>query len=90
MKITFDPAKREATLANRGLDFANVAEVFTGLHYTFADDRQDYGEIRNITVGYLGTRMVVVVWTPRGAVHHVISLRKANAREQKYYKTELG
>jgi uncharacterized protein len=30
MGITFDPAKRARTLAERGLDFADAAEVFAG------------------------------------------------------------
>ena len=30
MRITFDPAKRDATLAERGLDFADAAIVFSG------------------------------------------------------------
>ena len=28
MEITFDPAKRDLTLKNRGLDFADAAKVF--------------------------------------------------------------
>lgn len=51
MKITFDPAKRDATLTNRGLDFAHADEVFAGLHATLPDDRQDYGEPRFISAG---------------------------------------
>ncbi len=90
MEITFDPAKRDLTFSMRGLDFAAAPEIFTGVHYTFQDTRQDYGEIRYITVGRLDGRMVVTVWTPRGAARHIISLRKANAKEQKYYREELG
>lgn len=30
MKITYDPAKRDATLISRGLDFADAVEVFAG------------------------------------------------------------
>ena len=44
MKITFDKAKREQTLARRGLDFADAVEVFEGLHTVLADDRFEYGE----------------------------------------------
>lgn len=65
MRITFDPSKRERTLAERGLDFAQAAAVFDGDHLTFQDDRQDYGERRLITIGRLTDRMVVLVWTPR-------------------------
>jgi uncharacterized DUF497 family protein len=34
--------------------------------------------------------MVVLVWTPRGADRRVISLRKANDREQAAYGPRLG
>jgi uncharacterized protein len=30
MAITFDPAKRDRTLAERGLDFADAEQVFAG------------------------------------------------------------
>lgn len=39
MKITFDPAKRAATLAGRGLDFEDAAEVFRGDTLDSPDDR---------------------------------------------------
>jgi hypothetical protein len=32
MQIFFDDAKRDKTLAERGLDFANAAAVFAGVH----------------------------------------------------------
>jgi uncharacterized DUF497 family protein len=82
MKITCDPVKRAATLAARGLDFEDAAEVFRGDTLDFPDARRDYGELRMLTVGHLHGRMVVVVWTPRGNARHVISMRKANAREK--------
>lgn len=90
MRITFDPAKRDRTLAERGLDFAHAAEVFAGLQFTREDDRVDYGEQRFITVGLLNGRMVVVIWTPRNKARHVISMRKANEREQERYRSYLA
>ena len=64
---------------------ARGGEVFAGPTQTIADDRTDYGEIRFITIGRLDGRMVVMVWTRRGATRRIISLRKANAREQSFY-----
>lgn len=81
MEFDFDPAKRDKTLTERGLDFARVAEVFSGVNVTAEDARFDYGEPRFTTVGILDGRMVVVVWTPRGEVRRIISMRKANERE---------
>ena len=90
MKISYDPAKRDKTLAERQLDFIRAPEVFTGEQYTRQDKRKDYGEPRFITIGTLDGRMVVLVWTPRGNARHIISLRKANEREQVRYRTCLG
>ena len=82
MRITFDPVKRDITLAERGLDFADAALVFAGVTLEMEDIRKDYGEPRIICYGLLEGRMVVVGYTPRGADRHVFSMRKANEREQ--------
>lgn len=89
MEIEFDPAKRNATLETRGLDMARAAEVFAATTITVEDDRRDYGEPRFITVGCLDGRMVILVWTPRGAARRIISIRKANEREQTIYEKRL-
>jgi uncharacterized protein len=82
MRITFDAVKRQKTLAERGLDFADAAIVFAGVTLEIEDRRRDYGETRVICYGLLQGRMVVVGYTPRGAVRHIFSMRKANEREQ--------
>ena len=85
MLIECDPAKREAVLRERGLDMVRAGEIFEAGHLTVQDRRRDYGEVRNITIGFLAGRMVVLVWTPRGPATRIISLRKANEREQVLY-----
>ena len=90
MKITYDPSKRQKTLEERGLDFEDAPLVFAGKHFTREDDRKDYGEVRLVTVGMLRERMVVMVWTPRNIDdRHIISMRKANEREQAQYTQHL-
>ena len=76
MIIEFDTLKREKTLSERGLDFADSDKVFAGLHFIARDDRSDYGEERFITVGLLDGR--------------IISMRYANDREISRYKKNLG
>lgn len=90
MRITYDITKRNKTLFERGLDFADAKTVFSGHHLTAEDSRQDYGEVRLISIGLLKERMVVLVWTPRGADRRIISMRKANEREQALYAHRLG
>lgn len=87
--MTFDPAKRERTLRGRGLDFLDAPLVFDGTTIDDPDNRRDYGELRMITVGHLRGRMVVIGWTPRGEARHVISMRKANEREKRFYGQEF-
>lgn len=90
MRITFDPAKRDKTLAERGLDFGDAAQVFSGTTVEIEDTRRDYGERRIICYGLLVGRVVVVGYTPRGAARHVFSMRKANGRETKRLGSLLG
>lgn len=90
MKIEFDPEKRQRTLIERQLDFARAAEVFADVTVTQQDARFEYGEARYTTVGVLDGRMVIVVWTPRGDVRRIISMRKANEREIARFSPALG
>ena len=64
---------------------ARADEVFAGATLTAEDDRQDYGEDRFITIGFLDATMVVLVWTPRDGAHRIFSMRKANERERTLY-----
>ena len=77
-------------LLERGLDFADAAQVFAGPTFEAEDQRHDYGEKRVICFGLLSERLVVVGYTPRGADRHVFSMRKANDREQARIGPILG
>jgi uncharacterized DUF497 family protein len=90
MRISYDPGKRDRTLSDRGLDFNDAAEVFDGLTAEVEDVRKDYGEPRIICFGFLRGRMIQIVYTPRGAVRHIISMRKANDREKARLASRLG
>jgi hypothetical protein len=89
MRITCDPAKRLQTLDSRGLDTRRAKEVFAGLHLTRPDDRFDYGEPRFITAAWLGARLVVFVWTPRGSARRIISMRHCHEREAQRLRPHL-
>lgn len=90
MQIEFDPAKRETTLRERGLDFADAPQVFAGPVIEAEDSRFDYGETRITSMGMLNDRLVVLVWTQRGEARRIISMRYANEREITRYNLHLG
>jgi hypothetical protein len=82
VRVTFDPAKRERTLSERGLDFDDASVVFAGATVEVEETRKSYGEPRVICYGLLAGRLVVIGYTPRGNTRHVFSMRKANDREK--------
>ena len=63
MKLSWDETKRQKTLEERGLDFADATAIFGDPHFDVPDDRIDYGERRMLTFGLLRGRMVAMVWT---------------------------
>ena len=91
MNLAWDAAKNRANVTKHGLDFADAEQVFSGPCVTFEDDRFDYGEKRLLTLGLLAARVVVIAHALRGdEVTRIISMRKANRREQKiYYEKRL-
>ncbi|MCP9887521.1 BrnT family toxin [Cyanobium sp. ATX 6A2] len=83
--IRFDSAKRQWTLEQRGLDFLDAETVFAGPTIEVPDRRRDYGEVRIVCVGWLRGRAVIVIYTERNGIRHIISMRKANEREQRRF-----
>ena len=59
--------------------------MFAGATLTVEDDRNDNGEVRYITIGFLDDTMVVLVWTRRNDGYRIISMRRANERERRLY-----
>lgn len=90
MPVSYDPAKRAKTLAERGLDFEDAIFVFEGVTVEVDDLRKNYGERRIVCYGLLEGRLVVVGYTPRGDDRHVFSMRKANEREKNRLRPYFG
>lgn len=91
MDLEWNEDKRNWTLETRGLDFADVEFFEFDTADTVADNREDYGEVRQVSTGYLHGRLCVLCWTKRHPnIVRVISLRKANDREQKKYAEATG
>jgi len=85
MKISFDPVKRDATLRERELDFAEAGALFDEPSYTIEDVRFDYPEPCFLTFGLLNGRLTMAAWTPTKDGIRVISMRKCNEREQAHF-----
>ena len=86
MTFDWDETKRESNLAKHHIDFALAALVFLDMdRIERVDDRKDYGETRYQVIGQTKGILLFVVYTKRSDVIRIISARRANKNEEKYY-----
>ena len=85
MRYTHDPKKLAANVANHRVWFHEAAAFEWEAAVIDVDSRQHYGETRFTAHGYIGLRLYVLVYTLRETSVRIISLRKANKREEKNY-----
>ncbi len=91
MPFEWDEKKNERNIRERGIDFTDAPEMFDGPMLVVPDDRADYGEPRRIGMGSIRGRLMVVVYTERQPnIVRIISLRKANKREQERFKKAIA
>jgi uncharacterized protein len=93
MQFEWDENKRDANIQKHGFDFVDSREFFENNPLIFCDTRKNYGEKRYVAMGLLQHRLMIGVFTMRKSVIRMISMRKANDRERKYYekiKNKLG
>ena len=86
-RFEWDTGKAAANAAKHGLSF-ELAEGFDWLSALYVeDDRYDYGERRFLAFGEAdGGLFLAIVFTPRGDVIRLISLRRMNDKEVARYE----
>jgi uncharacterized DUF497 family protein len=91
MEFEWDEAKSERNRMARGLPFALAIPLFAGFVLGGEDVRRAYGERRMIAIGRVESFVLACIYTDRGTVRRVISLRRANRKERNAYRScELG
>ena len=86
MSFEWDHDKDLSNRQKHGISFDEAKHIFDGPVLTKIDDRDDYGEVREISIGTLSlTGVITVVHTQRGDNIRLISARKADRRERKIY-----
>lgn len=88
MLLEFDPDKNARNLRERGIAFDRFAEMDLESAISVEDMRTDYGERRLRVLGEIDGELHAAVITPRGDRIRVISLRRANRREERAYAKE--
>ena len=85
VEIEFDPDKDQSNRDKHGVSLADAERMDLDAASVVADERRSYGAVRRQAYGLIDGRLHVRVFTMRGEVMRVISLRKANAREVRRY-----
>lgn len=86
MEFEWDEVKNKANYIKHWLDFSDSKYIFQNPILSKIDDRCEYNEIRHIWLWNLEWRIVIVVYTVRNNKYRIISLRKANEKEQTIYR----
>jgi uncharacterized protein len=91
MKFEWDEHKNNVNLRKHGISFQEAQTIFDGNVFNWIDDRLDYGEIRETSIGAIqGVVIIVVVHTERNGVTRIISARKATRIEREEYYDYLS
>ena len=89
MNLTFDPGKDAANQAKHGFLLLDAASLEWDSAVVWPDQRREYDEPRMVALGYIGLRIMTVVFVDRPpkqpTERRIVSWRKANSREVKRY-----
>ena len=89
MDFEWDDAKAALNLRKHGVAFEDATQVFLDpSRVDLVDDRDEYGEERWLSLGWMNPVLLVVAHTVRGVngeIIRIISARKANAHERAFY-----
>ena len=81
----WNEAKRAFNHAKHKVDFAAAEGFDWSTAVVEVDEREDYGELRERAIGWIGERLHVLIFTRRADLIWVISLRKADKSDARRY-----
>jgi len=89
-KFEWDEEKNQSNIEKHGIRFEDAQTIFDGQILTKIDDRNDYGETREISLGLFNSTVVLlVVHTDRAGTIRLISARKATGKERQLYEKAI-
>lgn len=86
-EIEYDHRKNSQNFEKHGIYLTEAVNFDWESALCWPDNRRQYFEKRQICIGYIKNRLYVIIYTQRLGKMRIISLRKANNREEKKYAT---
>jgi uncharacterized protein len=90
MQFEWDEAKRAKVIADHGVDILYAALMFEGPVLTRVDDRREYGEIRQISMGMVEDECFIIVHTERDGAMRLITAWKGGRNARSYYQAGIA
>lgn len=86
MEFEWNEEKDAENQKKHKISFTEAALIFQGIRLTSIDDKKDYGEVRELSIGLIGSvKVIVVSHKDRDDVTRIISARRAEKPERRKY-----
>jgi uncharacterized DUF497 family protein len=89
MEFEWREDKRQRTLKERNLDFADAFQFFDGRPVVHQPTPR-HGEDRWKSIAAFDGKFFTVVWMWRGDTMRIISMRRSHAQEERKYRETIG
>ena len=90
MVFELDDAKNLSNVQKHGVSFEEARRIFDAPVLTTVDERQEYGEVRKLSIGRIDSSTVLVVaHTERDGNIRLISARPASRKERQRYSEQV-
>ncbi len=90
MEFEWDEDKNQSNIRKHGVSFESARQIFDRPTLTSVDDRRNYGEVRNISIGQTDALTVIaVVHSERDGKIRLISARPASRKERLTYHERI-
>jgi uncharacterized DUF497 family protein len=88
VEVEFDARKNAENIRKHGISFQRAEDFDMDSALIKTDNSQDYGEVRYNAIGWLDANLYYMTFTFTGGICRVISLRKADKQEHRFYAEE--
>jgi uncharacterized protein len=86
MNFDWDPEKSRINKIKHGISFEEAMTLWESDYLEVENvARSLEGEVRNATLGCVGKKVYLAIWTPRGNSLRLISVRKARKYEKEIF-----
>ncbi len=90
MEFEWDIEKDKANRIKHGISFERAIAIWESRHLEVDEiARSEDGERRSATIGWIGQKLFLAVWTGRGDKIRLISVRRARKNEERIFTEKI-